>query len=271
LDLAGGTPLTICDVPAIGRGGAWSSGGQILFGKTNGALFRVPASGGAPSPLTTLDASRSEVAHRWPQVLPGGRFLYWAKSDHPENNGVYAASFDKPGQRVRLLTTDANALYASGSDGKGYLLWLRGETLFAQEFDPGTFKLAGEPHRVTDPVAGFSDGKMGVAVSATGRLLYTDFQPSSQLTWLDRSGKSLGVVGEPSEYSTFSLSRDGRRAAVAREYTGGNDLWLLELERGVSSRLTSNLGGSYWPIWSPDGRTIVYSYSLARIRAAPVA
>ncbi|MGO9256833.1 MAG: protein kinase domain-containing protein [Bryobacteraceae bacterium] len=257
VDVAGGSPMAICDV-ALGRGGAWSSDGQILFGTLTSGLFRVPASGGAPSPLTTLDVAHGEASHVWPQVLPDGRFLYWVRSDKPENTGVYAASFAKPAERVRLLRSDTNALYAPGNDGKSYLLWQRGGTLFAQEIKAGTLQLAGEAHPVADPVARAATGQMNVAVSASGLLLYSASNTSSQFTWLDRAGKPLGVVGEPGEYSTFRLSPDGRRAAVSRDRPGGNDLWLLEVERGVSSRFTSNSGVNLYPVWAPDGGTIMY-------------
>ena len=152
VDQAGGAPIAICDLFEF-RGGAWGSDGQIVYGTTSSGLFRVPASGGKPSPLTALNASRREVSHRWPQLLPGGRFLYWARGDTPENTGIYAASFAKPGEPVRLAPTDTNGLYAPGGDGKGYLLWLRGGTLVAEEFNPSTLKLAGEPHPLADPVA----------------------------------------------------------------------------------------------------------------------
>ena len=166
-------------------------------------LFQVPASGGTPSPLTTLDASRGEALHRWPQVLPGGRFLYLVQGEKPENTGIYAASLAKPGERMRLLTTDTNALYAPGGDGKGYLLWLRGGTLVAQEFDAGTLKLAGNLIRwpIRWPGSG-SLGQMNVAVSAGGLLLYSASNTLSQFTWFDRTGKPLGMVGEPGEYTS---------------------------------------------------------------------
>ena len=261
VDLAGGAPLAICDV-ALSRGGAWSGDGYILYGMLSGGLFQVSASGGTPSPLTKLDASRGEGYHRWPQALPGGRFLYWVQSEKPENTGIYAASFAKPAARVRLLTTDTNALYAPGGDGKSYLLWLRGGTLVAQELDLGTLTLVGEPHAVADPVSSIGImGAMNVAVSAGGLLLYSASNTLSQFTWLDRTGKQLGAVGEPGEYNTFRVSPDGRRVAAAldRPGSGSTDLWLLEVERGVSGRFTFNRGHSIFPIWSPDGRTILYS------------
>jgi eukaryotic-like serine/threonine-protein kinase len=264
VDLAGGAPLAICDV-ATPRGGAWTSDGRILYGSTTDGLFLVPASGGTPSPLTTLDAARGENYHRWPQVIPGGRFLYWIQSAKPENTGVYAASFAKPGERMRLLATETNALYAPGGDGRSYLLWLRDGTLVAREFDTGTLKLEGEPHSVADPVAKIGlMGQMNVAVSAGGLLLYSASNNVSQFTWLDRTGKPLGVVGSPGEYNTFRLSLNGRRLAAALDGAGSADLWLLEVERGVAGRFASKSGLSIYPIWSPDGRTILFSSGVPR-------
>jgi Tol biopolymer transport system component len=262
VDLAGGAPIAICALFEF-RGGAWGSDGQILYGTTSSGLFRVPASGGTPSPLTALNASRGDASHRWPQILPGGRFLYWARGDTSENTGIYAASFAKPGEPVRLVPTDTNGLYAPGGDGKGYLLWLRGGTLVAQEFQPSTLKLAGEPHPLADPVARVGIvGQMNVAVSTGGMLLYSASNVFSQFTWLDRAGKPLATVGEPGEYiSAFRLSPDGRSVATARDDPGGRDIWLLKAERGLVGRLTTNSGLSIYPVWSPDSRTIVFTSS----------
>jgi Tol biopolymer transport system component/predicted Ser/Thr protein kinase len=254
VDIAGGLPVAICDAPD-GRGGTWSSG-EILFGTRASGLFRVSVSGGTPSPLTTLDASTGERAHRWPQVFPGGHFLYWVQG---ENAGIYAASLAKPAERTRLLTTDENALYAPGRDGKGYLLWAGAENLVAQEFDTAALKLTGEPHPLADRVAMMGMlGQMNVAVSMAGVLLYSASNFASQFAWFDRLGKPLGVVGEPGEYNAFRLSPDGHRIMASRNSSGTNDLWRLEVERGVAGRLTSNSRINTYPVWSPDGRTTVF-------------
>jgi Tol biopolymer transport system component len=261
VDLAGGAPLTICDVPGgSGRGGTWTSDGRIVMGAFAAGLFQVPASGGTPSPLTKLDPSRGEGSHRWPQLLPGGRFLYWARAGKPEDTGIYAASFAKPGERVLLVNTDTAAFYAPGGDGKNYLLWMRGGALVAQELDVAKLRLAGEPHPVADPVAKVAIiAGTNVAVSASGLLLYGSSNTSSRFSWLDRTGKLVGEVGEPGEHSTFRLSPDGRRAAISRDAPSGSDLWLLEVQRGVSSRFTFHPGNNAFPLWSPDGRTILFS------------
>ncbi|MGA9625407.1 MAG: hypothetical protein WBQ65_13120, partial [Bryobacteraceae bacterium] len=146
-----------------------------------------------------------------------------------------------------------------------YLLWLRGGTLVAQEFHPGTLTLVGEPHPVADPVARMGIlGQMSVAVSAGGLLLYSTANNLSQFTWLDRTGKPLGVVGEPGEYGQFRLSPDGHRVAAALDEPGSTDIWLLEVERGVAGRFTSNSVITTYPIWSPNGRTILFSSGAPR-------
>jgi serine/threonine protein kinase len=256
-EIAGGAPRPICDVNS-GRGGAWTSNGRILFGSLAG-LFAVLDSGGTPSSLTIVDTSRGETSHRWPQVLPGGRFLYWVQGP-AEIQGVYASSLAKPTDAVRLVSADANALYTPGGDGRGYLLWLRGGTLVAQELDPATLKLAGEPQPVADPVTSVGiTGQMNVAASAGGLLLYSAFNTRGQFTLIDRTtGKSLSTIGEPGEYSAFRFSPDGRRVAAAQDRLGGTEIWLLEVERVVSYRFTFNSSVCNYPIWSPNGRTIVY-------------
>jgi len=260
IDVEAGTISTICETPMLGRGGSWDGDGNIIFGSLTAGLFRVPASGGTPSPLTTTDASRGEVFHRWPQFLPGGHFLYLAQGDKPENTGVYAASLAKPGERVRLLASDMSALYAPGGDGKGYLLWLRGGSLVAQEFETGTLRLTGEPHVVANPVARISSlGQMQAAVSPSGVLLYSSANTASQLTWLDRAGRPLGTLGEPGEYTTFQLSKDEHSVAASRDRAGGSDLWLMQAERAITSRFTFGSNVNFYPVWSPDGRTIVFT------------
>jgi Tol biopolymer transport system component/tRNA A-37 threonylcarbamoyl transferase component Bud32 len=261
IDLTGLTATTICDTPGPGRGGTWTSDGRILFAALATAILQVPALGGMPSPLTKLDAANGDAAHYWPQVLPGGNFLYLAQSAKPDGSGIYAASLANPNQRVALETTDTNAIYASG-----YLLWMRGTTLMAQPFDSRKLKLKGEAAPLADPVGKSAiTGRMNVAASSNGLLLYSA-SGSNQLTWLDPTGKPSGTLGEPNDYVIFRISLDGRRVAAAIGNPTRADLWLMDVERNVASRFTFTGAGHSDPVWSPDGRTILFRWRNAIFR-----
>jgi serine/threonine protein kinase/Tol biopolymer transport system component len=259
IDVRGGAPVFICDAGSIFTGGSWGGDGYILFSTLTSDFFRVAAAGGTAARVTTVDASRGEVLFRWPQVIPGGHFLFWVESSKPENNGVYAASFAKPGEHPKLLSADSNALYASGGDGKGCLLWLRGGTLVAQEFNPLTLEFAGDPQPIAEGVSASPRRQMYVAGSANGLLLYASSAAVTQLEWVDRTGKLLRELGAPVEgILNFRLSPDERYVVVQRNSGGVWDLWLIDTERGLASRFTTGTG-SHHPVWSPDGRIILYS------------
>jgi len=135
LDLAGGAPVTLADVPRAdpNQPAAWSPKGTILFGCPCG-LDSVPASGG---PVTTLRKTEGEIAYAAPQFLPDGdHFLYLVAHEDPKTEGVYASSLTNPSQRTLILNTSSKAVYVGPrGDRPGYLLWLEGQTLQARPFD----------------------------------------------------------------------------------------------------------------------------------------
>lgn len=267
-DLEHGTLVNICDIPGSFTGGAWSEDGRILFGvREEGGLLQVAASGGTPSQLTNIDRAKGEVTHSQPRMLPGGRFLYAARNIDSENETVYAAPMREPSRRVPLLSSLKAAMrslsgvsYVRRDDGKAYLLWIRGTTLMGQQFDADALQVTGDSFSVAEPA---------VTVSAGANVLvYAPSLAARQFQWLDRNGRSVGVLGEPAEYVFSRISPDGRRVVTVR--AGPADIWLLETTRGVASRLTSH-GIHISPLWSPDGRTIVFGtgtpFNLFRMSA----
>ena len=225
IDVAGGAPQVLCDVPS-GRGGTWSAEGVILFApNTITGLQRVPASGGIPTPATSLDVGQ-EIGHRWPQFLPDSRrFLYFVQASQGKDQGVYAGSLDDANLKVRLVNTGYGARYAPRQGGHpGYLLWVRGQTLMAQPFEARTLRLEGEATRVAEGV-----GLNGVpflsdfSVSNTGVLLYgAGGAIKSRMVWMNREGKALKVIGPPDVYDSPRLSPDGKRLIVSRTDSSGN-------------------------------------------------
>ncbi|MGH9660416.1 MAG: TolB family protein, partial [Bryobacteraceae bacterium] len=241
---AGGPPLTLCEAPG-GRGGTWSPGGSILFSR--GVVFRVAAAGGTPQAVTQRDPSKQETAHRWPSALPDGRhFLYSAVSVRPEHSSIRLGAVDSKESRVLAPGTSSSAVFA-----EGFVLFAREGILLAQPFHPRRLDLDGDarPLRFTERVDAMS-------ASATGVLAYrTGDSRKSQLAWFDRTGRNLGIAGEPGESERFAISPDGKRAVVAP------GLWMLDFVRGTNMRLTFDPVAAAAPVWSPDGLRIAFGAS----------
>jgi Tol biopolymer transport system component len=83
------------------------------------------------------------------------------------------------------------------------------------------------------------------------------------LQWFDASGKPLESVGKAEDVRSPNLSHDGRRVAISilDPDTGTTDIWVLDLMRGVSTRMTFGDSNDFLPVWSPDDSTLVYSSS----------
>ncbi|MEK7752484.1 MAG: hypothetical protein AAB654_11250, partial [Acidobacteriota bacterium] len=262
VDVSGGPPQTLCNADTPLRGGAWNRDGTILFvGGNRSPIRRVPAAGGVPTPVTTLD-SPTELAHRWPQFLPDGRhFLYWLYAADREKSVVVLASLDdKPDskERRRLLPGGSMAVYSAG-----HLLFEREGVLMAQPFDVSGLELRGEPFPVVQQVGQIAGttGWAAFSVSTSGTLAYrTGAGGKTQLAWFDRTGKELGRVGQPEDQSVPRLSPDQKRVAVTRrDAQGSDDIWLLELARDTSTRFTFHPANDVVPVWSPDGDRIVFA------------
>jgi eukaryotic-like serine/threonine-protein kinase len=265
VNLVGGDPVDIGAAIAM-RGASWGSDDSILFSALAPAsgtygLYRISASGGTPSLVAAPELSRGELGFRWPQVLPDGRFVFVVEGSKPETTGLYASSLTTPAERVKLVTIESKAVYASGAESHGYLLWMRGTTLVAQELDLRALHLIGQPQGILEAPNGTPQGDVHVAASATGLLLYGAFGEVTQLSWWDRAGNRIEDVGQPLDGARmFRLSPDGRQVAVQRLMGGEQDLWLLDEERGVTTRFTADRTVSTQPVWSPDGRTVLYTH-----------
>jgi eukaryotic-like serine/threonine-protein kinase len=260
-DVSGGRPQVLCDAPN-GRGGTWNRDGVILFTPDGlGGLSSVSSSGGSPVEITKPDASHLEQSHRWPAFLPDGRhFLYLAANftGKLENNAIFLGSLDSQERRL-LVNTSANAAYAE----PGYLLYLRDKTLVAQRFDQRRYVLSGEPRTLSDEVLYFPAVDRAVFSVSGGEVLVTQTGKGgsiSQLTWFDRSGKLVGVVGASGSYNNVRLSPDGRRVATDQTDPDGRkiDIWVHEPARSARTRLTFDPGVDQTPIWSPDGKQILF-------------
>jgi hypothetical protein len=221
--------------------------------------MQIPESGGAPTPLTQVDASLGETAHFAPELLPGGRLLYFASNVKPENGAIYAVPLSTPSKRILVTRSSGPALYAPGGDGKDYLLTVRDQGLVAREFDIRKLTLVGSAHTVVSQVN--SVRHPDAAVSAGGLLLYSAGSGANRFVWVDRAGKTIEAVSEPSRYFGFRLSPNGRHFLAVRGATPPTDLWLMDADRHVFSLFAPPVvaGSLEPPVWSNDGRTVLFN------------
>ena len=261
IELASEKVDDIADAPS-GYGGAWGPDGTILFSPDERSpIFRVSATGGEATPVTTLDPARHDEAHRWPQFLPDGRhFVFTPWTSGAVTRKTQLASLDG-GATTTLFDAESGAIVAGN-----YFLYVRDlpvSRLMAQAFNPTTFALEGRPIVVSDDNIDFQwyTGQPRASASA-GALVYTTGKlTQSQLTWFSRTGRPLGTVGDADVYYDPTISPDGTTLAIEKADAdrGATDLWTVDLTRGAFSRLTSTPGFQSVATWSPDGRRIAFA------------
>jgi Tol biopolymer transport system component len=267
IEIAGGPARDIADV-VVGCGGSWNPEGVIVFcARPVGVLYQVPAAGGKPEPVTSLDPSHAEVTHSFPQFLPDGRhFLYLAASSRQGESSIRVGSLDSTTSKV-LLSADTSAAYAPLLRGHpASLLFVYHGALIAQPFDSRRLELSGERTVVVPEVRYRPWERARFSVSSNGVLLYQGGSAENhQLAWFDRRGNLLAAVGPHNDYGAFSLSPDERHVAVYRDddpATVSPTIWVMDLSRqGAVSRFTDTgvAQANFAPVWSPDGSEILFS------------
>jgi serine/threonine protein kinase len=261
--VSGGPAQLVCE--ANGVDGCWGRSGIILFdGGTGDSIRQVSSSGGVATAATTIDHTRGETTHAWPWFLPDGKhFLYTAFTDSSSGSawgnlvlkvGSITGEVDKV-----LRNVETRIVYSAATN---HVLFVRHGTLLAQRFDPDKLEFTGEPVPVTQNVVTFAS-RAYIGVSDNAVLIYREGTPgvNSELVWVNRKGNEIEKVGEPGSYSFPALSPDGERLVygLVDEETDQRDLWIRDLKRNVSSRLTFDPGDDGWPVWSPDGSRIYYA------------
>jgi eukaryotic-like serine/threonine-protein kinase len=254
----GAPPRDVC-AAWDGGGGSWGRDGTIVFAQSSrSGISAVAAGGGTPRPVTSLDASQRDVSHRYPQFLPDGRhFVFVLWSGDIDRQGIYLGSLDGVAPR-RLLPDASPALWSAGS-----LLFVRRDALVAQRITPGTFRLDGEPHVLAEPVARDPSDRAPFAASFSGDLAFARREFKTRLAWFGRDGHILEYLGPAAEHwADPAVAANGRRVAfTGRDRASGNenlDVWMQTTADRVRSRVTLDPAIDVLPVWSPDGREIVF-------------
>ena len=234
--------------PVVGltvSGGTWGTDDVILFASFRSGVNAVPASGGKVTPATHLDAAAQETAHRWPQFLPDGRFLFSIYSENVDRAGTYVGTIGST-ERVRVLP-DTGGMVAP----TGHLLYVKDRVLMAQPFNVAQTRVTGGATTLAGDVFPLSP-TTGASTSAAGEILtYGGRAPDSQLVWFSRSGERKQTIKAPPNLYNPSISQDLRYLLAG----SGTDVWLIDLERDAATRI----GAGNSPLISPDGTQIAFT------------
>jgi serine/threonine protein kinase/Tol biopolymer transport system component len=257
IGIGGGSAIPLCGLPGgTEMAGTWGDG-QIVFASTfQGVIYRISADGGTAVPIVRPEAG--ETRAMWPWFLPDGKsFLYVAG----RRDGDGELKIAPAGGAIRDLGRFSSRVeYAD----PGFLVFAKEGALYAQRFDVTSARLSGPMIPLAPKVHEFYTSKWAAfATSRGGTLAYSPAANNSRLTWFDRSGRKLGEIGAADAGDTISLeiSADGRQALFDRTRLdlGTYDVWRVDLERGIETRVTSDPNTEVDPIWLPGGRQIIYS------------
>lgn len=240
-------------------GGHWGDEGSIVIGTggtTGNGLLRLPSTGGAGTPI--LQLAKGEMFHTNPQILPGGKAVLLLAVGAPGQDN-YTVEVVSIGDRARKIL--ARGVGSPRYLPSGHLVYTKKATMFAVPFDFDRLEVRGTAVPVLDDIA-YDPISFGAQydVSRTGTLVYRlDTGSSATLQWLDTTGKQEALPARAGAYmGTPRVSPDGKRIAIAIQDGSNQDIWVYEPERDAMIRLTSGGGMFTNPVWTRDGRHVVY-------------
>ncbi len=267
--ISGGAPVLVCDTSPVILGASWNADNTIVYTDILKGILRVSADGGTPELLiqSSLANAAKEGLPIAPQMLPGGETVLFT-------NVMGANSSDwqigiqslKSGERKILIRSGVAATYCP----TGHLVYFlpSGNTanLLAVPFDLDRLEIKGGSVPILEGIS-------AAAISGLGTLVYvpqvstspiamgdpaTAAAPGNTLVWVDRQGKEEPLGAAANQYSFLGISPDGTRVAVTVTTGGNTGIWIWDITRKTMTRLTFEEGVEAAPLWTADGKRIVY-------------
>jgi serine/threonine-protein kinase len=270
ISYSGGGPVTLCDAPSPG-GASWGDDGNIVFTPSLiTGLMRVSSEGGVPAALTNPKPVADDFGHRFPQVLPGSQAVLFTTHNNGPRSDNDTASISvlsiKTGQIKTIQQGGYSGRYVATPSGHGRLIYMRRGTLFAAPFNLDRLAVTGPPAPVLEKITSGGGGG-NLAFSSTGTFVYLagDTQQGYWKIFLaDVSGKAQPLDATAAPYYSPRFSPDGKRLAFSIARANGSDLWVKDLDRDTPpSRLTFLAGLNALPVWTPDGKSIIFKHESA--------
>jgi len=266
--------LALCDLPGTGWAisGAWREDGTIAFSTWRGAVYRVPAEGGRPVQMFAHDPER-EIDFHYLSWLPDGRLLFAAHRNlvSQATGADVPALSASPLEPLEIATFDGTERRAIDWRDSGDLEWLAYDArtrlllyarttpsvgVWARPVDPESLSPVGEEFLLLPEARTLS-------LAQDGSLIYmetTRVDGVNELVWVDRAGRILSILAPGQEgLKRPSLSPDGRRIAITAKGDTQTEVWIVDVARGISSRLTFDASEAVTPVWADGSRRIVYT------------
>jgi len=264
ISVTGGAAITLSDAPT-GRGGTWTED-TIIFtpaNTINTQLWRVSAAGGTPAAFGTL--SKGAVTQRWPQALPGGKavVLYTEHSSGWNFDGANLVVAPLSGGMPKIVVRGGHyGRYVPS----GHLIYVQQGTLFAVRFDLDRLETMGQAVPALEGViASPISGGAQLALSSEGTLVYASraTAAASPIDWMTRDGKTLVLRATKADWANPRFSPDGQNLALEIADGKQRDIWVYAWPQDRLTQLTFDSSQDSFPVWSPDGRRIVFSSDRA--------
>jgi serine/threonine-protein kinase len=256
----GGPPVIVSRTQALPTGASWSTDDTIVFATLDptSGLLRVAAGGGQPEVLTTVNREKGELAHLWPEVLPGGQAVLFtiATGVGPETGQIAVLDLRTREQKI-LIRGGSHARYVP----TGHLVYSVGGTLRAVAFDLRRLEVVGTPVLVLDQMMTAPRAEPIMSISDGGTLVYVPGAVQAEtrrtLVWVDRQGREEPLKAPARAYVYPRLSPDGTRVALdVRDQE--TDIWIWDLARETLTRFTFDPRADSDPVWTPDGQRVVF-------------
>jgi serine/threonine-protein kinase len=248
---AGGTVMPIVKGPV--RGTSWAENDSLVLGWIRGGLSRISANGGEPVPLTRLKPG--EIGHRWPDVIPETDsvvFTVW--SETAARYQIAVASLSSGEHRVLL-----DGMYGRFISG-GHIVFARNGSIWTVPFDAERQDVNGLAVSLVTDIPVTEDGAAQFAIASNGTLVYDPAQdslPRRSLVWVDPRGRESVIPAPERAYLYPRVSPDGAHIVVTAD-DQERDLWIWDLSRATFTRATFGPGRDLFPTWTRDGRRIVF-------------
>ena len=257
VSVAGGVPLTICDAPPVWSA-SWGDHDAIVFATTlpSSGLWMVSANGGDPTQITT--PKPDETQHAYPQLLPGGtQVLFSVRRENTWRLG----QLDVKTRTWHLLGTGRVVGEGAQYVRTGHLVYAQAGGLVATAFEPSNGGLDQPPVPLLERIETSRFGGAYFAIASdAGTLVYvpaTTTTADGTLLRVDRDGRVAALIEARGAYEHPMLSRDGRKVALTIRSEGGNDIWIVDLDRATRLRFTAG-GTSAFPVWTANGSSIAF-------------